>query len=254
MRDPVESAHCLGNSLCKLVRRVNYQRVLLSVCGLAWRVLSLCDWWWSGTTAHLIRMASGAHSESLGRVGLCLDFRIATWVRYARDPKSDAYSDLIRKATWYFLASIVLHCDVQTMKNKSRSLVLGVILKLQWSFFSCREDSTMWNGKYGEEKRREGTECAKSGREGSRMRESRGKKKKVAKLQEEVLNNGASFPRTIRSSFHFSLRLPPAPPSPHAPFHLRLPSPHASTTPSPFPSILLFMLPKLSNTLRFAPQ
>lgn len=106
----------------------------------------------------------------------------------------------------------------------------------------------------GEEKRREGTECAKSGRERSRMRESRGKKKKVAKLQEEVLNNGASYPRTIRSSFHFSLRLPPPPPSPHAPFHLRLPSPHASTTPSPFPSILLFMLPKPSNTLRFAPQ
>ncbi|KAL9320395.1 hypothetical protein ACSQ67_012234 [Phaseolus vulgaris] len=84
------------------------------------------------------------------------------------------------------------------------------------------------------------------------MRESKGKKKKVAKLQEEVLNNVAFFPTTNRFAFHFSLRLPPPPPSTYA--HLLLPAPHASTTPSPFPSILLFMLPKLSIAFRFTPQ
>ncbi|KOM45424.1 hypothetical protein LR48_Vigan06g073000 [Vigna angularis] len=75
-------------------------RVLLFVCGFAWRILSLCDWWWSGTTAHLIRKASGTHSKSFRGFGLCLGSRIATWVRYARDPKSDTYSDLICKASW----------------------------------------------------------------------------------------------------------------------------------------------------------
>ncbi|KOM50425.1 hypothetical protein LR48_Vigan08g125200 [Vigna angularis] len=95
-----ESFAVRADALCELMRCANDQRVLPSVCGFAWRILSLCDWWWFGATAHLIRKASGVHGESFRGVGLCLGSRIATWVRYARDPKSDTYSDLIRKASW----------------------------------------------------------------------------------------------------------------------------------------------------------
>ncbi|KOM47303.1 hypothetical protein LR48_Vigan07g100700 [Vigna angularis] len=103
-RDPVEGAHCLRHSLCELVRCANDQRVMPYVCGFAWRILSLCDWWWSGTIAHLIREASGAHSEIIKGVDLSLGSRIATWVRYARGLKSDAccpeHANLVSVVGW----------------------------------------------------------------------------------------------------------------------------------------------------------